>query len=230
MTVSARKTIIKIRIVSFGGQKDDVLRVKSRKHLLIEWCKMSDYRKELRKSKIHARNSLSAEERQQLSALISERIASSELYKKANTVLIYRATKGEVRLDALEAAEESQGKRLVYPLCVSDSEMIALLPDGEDAWQSGYFGIMEPIREKSEEISPSEIDLVVCPCAAFDEKCGRMGMGAGFYDRYIEKCANAHIVAVAFEVQKAECIPMEPWDKPMEMVFTEERTYDNPHI
>lgn len=48
--------------------------------------------------------------------------------------------------------------------------------------------------------------------------------------KYIEKCVNAHIVAVAFEVQKAECIPMEPWDKPMEMVFTEERAYDNPHI
>lgn len=186
---------------------------------------MSDYRKELRKSKIHARNSISTEERQRLSALISERIASSELYKKANTVLIYRATKGEVRLDALEAAEESQGKRLVCPLCISNSEMIALLPKGEDAWHPGYCGIMEPIKEKSEEIPPSEIDLVICPCTAFDEKCGRMGMGAGFYDRYIEKCVNAHIVAVAFEVQKAECIPMEPWDKPMEMVFTEVRAY-----
>lgn len=31
LTVSARKTIIKLRIGNFGGQKDDVLRVKSRK-------------------------------------------------------------------------------------------------------------------------------------------------------------------------------------------------------
>ena len=52
-----------------------------------------------------------------------------------------------------------------------------------------------------------------------------MGMGAGFYDRYLAKCVNAHIAAVAFEVQKADCIPMEPWDKPMEMVFTEAGTY-----
>ena len=182
-------------------------------------------RKELRKSKIQARNNLSPEDRQTFSAQISERVVTSELFRNAGTILIYRATKGEVRLEALEKAEESKGKNLVYPLCISNSEMIALLPEGEGAWQPGYYGIMEPIKERSRLIPPEEIDLVVCPCTAFDEDCGRMGMGAGFYDRYIEKCVNAHIVAVAFEVQKAEIIPMEPWDKPMEMVFTEADTY-----
>ena len=186
---------------------------------------MSEYRKELRKSKIQARNSLSPEERERLSAIISEKIATSEVFQRAKTVLVYRATKGEVRLDALEKADEAAGKRLAYPLCITDSEMISLLPEDENAWKPGYFGIMEPVREKSEEISPEEIDLVICPCTAFDENCGRMGMGAGFYDRYLQKCVNAHIAAVAFEVQKADCIPMEPWDKPMEMVFTEAGTY-----
>lgn len=186
---------------------------------------MSEYRKELRKSKIQARNSLSPEDRERLSAIISEKIATSEVFQRAKTVLIYRATKGEVRLDALEKADEAAGKRLAYPLCITDSEMISLLPEDENAWKPGYFGIMEPVREKSEEISPEEIDLVICPCTAFDENCGRMGMGAGFYDRYLAKCVNAHIAAVAFEVQKADSIPMEPWDKPMEMVFTEAGTY-----
>lgn len=190
---------------------------------------MSDNRKELRKSKIQARNSLSPEERERLSAIISERIATSEVFQNAKTVLIYRATKGEVRLDALEKADEAAGKRLVYPLCISDSEMISLLPEDENAWKPGYFGIMEPVREKSVEIPPEEIDLVICPCTVFDENCGRMGMGAGFYDRYLQKCVNAHVVSVAFEVQKADSIPMEPWDKPMEMVFTDGGIYYKKH-
>ena len=190
---------------------------------------MSDNRKELRKSKIQARNSLSPEERERLSAIISEKIATSEVFQRAKTVLIYRATKGEVRLDALEKADEAAGKRLAYPLCITDSEMISLLPEDENAWKPGYFGIMEPVREKSAEIPPEEIDLVICPCTVFDEDCGRMGMGAGFYDRYLAKCVNAHIAAVAFEVQKADSIPMEPWDKPMEIVFTEAGTYYKKH-
>ena len=117
-------------------------------------------------------------------------------------------------------------KRLVYPLCISKTEMIALEPLGEDSWKDGYCGIREPVREKSVEIRPEEIDLVICPCTVFDEAGGRMGMGAGFYDCYLPRCTNAHIVAVAFEAQKADCVPMEPWDRPMELVFTEKAVYN----
>ena len=103
--------------------------------------------------------------------------------------------------------------------------MIALLPHGEDAWVSGYYGIMEPVPEKSDLIPPEDIDLVVCPCTVFDEECSRMGMGAGFYDRYLEKCVNAKILSVAFECQKAERVPTAPWDKPMGMTVTERAVY-----
>ncbi|MBQ4650110.1 MAG: 5-formyltetrahydrofolate cyclo-ligase [Firmicutes bacterium] len=182
-------------------------------------------RKALRKSKIAARDALSPEERKVLSEDIVSKIVESPEFKEAKTVLIYRATRGEVRLEALETAPEAEGKRLLFPLCLTNSEMIALLPDGPDAWQEGYYGIWEPIREKSQEIAPEKIDLVICPCTVFDDKCGRMGMGAGFYDRYLEKCVNAHVVSVAFEVQKADEIPMAPWDKPMEKTFTEKTVY-----
>lgn len=191
-------------------------------------------RKALRKSKIAARDALSPEERVRLSKSMVSRILSSDVFRDAKTVLIYRATRGEARLEALEEAVQKAAeagdsfmaeKRLLFPLCITNEDMIALLPDGPDAWQEGYYGIWEPIREKSLEVAPEEIDLVICPCTVFDEKCGRMGMGAGFYDRYLEKCVNARVVSVAFEVQKADSIPMAPWDKPMEMTFTDAAVY-----
>ena len=196
-------------------------------------------RQNLRKSRIAARNALSAEERDRLSKSIVSRILASPVFRQAKTILIYKGIRGEVRLEALEEAvsagvaspsEEAVGadfaeKRLVYPLCISKTEMIALEPQGEDSWKDGYCGIREPVREKSVEIRPEEIDLVICPCTVFDEAGGRMGMGAGFYDRYLPRCTNAHIVAVAFEAQKADCVPMEPWDRPMDLVFTEKAVY-----
>lgn len=185
-------------------------------------------RKTLRKAGIAARDGLTAETRDLLSKSIVSRILDSQVFQNANTILIYRGVRGEVRLDALEeAAEAYLSKRLVYPLCLDNREMIALLPDSKDAWKDGYCGIQEPVLEQSEKINPEEIDLVICPCTVFDEKCGRMGMGAGFYDRYLEKCVNACVAAVAFEVQKAECVPMEAWDKSMEIVFTENAVYCN---
>lgn len=195
-------------------------------------------RSDLRKSKIACRNALAVEERDTLSRKIVAQILASKEFEAAKNILIYKGIRGEVRLEALEAARKTQclgvneqripivgAKRLLYPLCISDSEMIALLPDSEDAWQSGYFGIQEPIRERSQEIAPEDIDLVICPCTVFDEQGGRMGMGAGFYDRYLEKCTNAVVAAVAFECQKAEHVPVEPWDKAMDIIFTEDRIY-----
>lgn len=182
-------------------------------------------RERLRREKIRARDRLSPEERAELSARAAERLLASPEFRQAGTLLIYRAVRGEVRLEALESAPASGEKRLAYPLCVSGTELIAMLPHGEDAWTRGYCGIFEPLPEKSELIRPGEIDLVVCPCTVFDERCHRMGMGAGFYDRYLEKCVNARIVSVAFECQKAARVPAAPWDKPMEAVFTERAVY-----
>ena len=185
-------------------------------------------KKELRTEKIKARKMLLTSEREAFSLQIVERICASEVFRKANTIMLYRAVKGEVDLKKLEEIALRMDKQLVYPLCISKHEMIALLPKDENAWQSGFHGILEPIRERSVVIMPEQIDLVICPCTVFDETCGRMGMGAGFYDRYLPKCTNACIVAAAFEVQKAPAIVRESWDRQMDMVFTADRVYMNP--
>lgn len=182
-------------------------------------------RRLLRKSRIKARNALTAEERKQLSERIAKRIITSKIYKNAKTIMLYRATHGEVTLRELERAAEQDGKLLAYPRCISDTDMVALHPHEEDAWEEGHFGIWEPVMQKSDKVAPWDIDLVICPCTVFDERGGRMGMGKGYYDRYLEKCKYTKSVSVAFEVQKADYVPMEPWDKFMKMVFTEKTIY-----
>lgn len=182
-------------------------------------------RQALRKEKIKARNDLGIEAREVLSRQIVERVILSEEFQLAKTVMVYRGIRGEVRLNALEIAEHSKGKQLLFPLCLPNHEMAALLPKDERAWAKGYAGIEEPILEQSVVIPPEEIDFVICPCTAFDEECNRLGMGGGFYDRYLPKCKKAVVGAVAFEVQKADCIPMESWDKAVDVVFTEKKTY-----
>ena len=84
---------------------------------------------------------------------------------------------------------------------------------------------MEPVREFSDEIAPENIDLVICPCTVFDENGGRIGMGGGYYDRFLPKCTKASVIAVAFEVQKAEQVMMEAWDVRMDTIFTERDAY-----
>ena len=182
---------------------------------------MKDRKKKLREAGIHARESLSPEERKEASIRIVEQILQSPEYKDAVIVMLYKAVRGEVSLDTLEADPSAREKRLIYPRCIDKLDMAALEPIDHESWEKGSYGIPEPVPEKSTQISPDQIDLVICPCTSFDENCSRIGMGAGYYDRFLEKCVNAHIISVAFEVQKADEIPACPWDKAMEKVYTE---------
>ena len=175
----------------------------------------------LRREKIAARNALAPEERAERSAEIVERILALPEYEKAKTVMLYRSVRGEVQLDGLIAPARAAGKRLCFPLCGPDRTMTALAPEGEDAWNEGAFGIKEPDPARSAEIPPAEIDLVLCPCTAFDGEGDRLGMGGGYYDRFLPRCEKAAVVSVAFEAQRAEKIPMDRYDRRVDAVITE---------
>lgn len=183
---------------------------------------ISGYKKELRREKISAREALTDDERETYSAEICRRIAGTPEYAEAKVIFVYKWCRGEVRLEELEKTAAADGKTLVYPLCVSKTEMIAIEPgQGEDAWEQGAFGIMEPAADKGRAADPAEIDLVIAPCSSFDDSCRRLGMGGGFYDRYLPKCGKASVIAVAFEAQRAEEIPADEYDFPVDAVATE---------
>ena len=102
---------------------------------------LKSLKKDLRKNRIQAREALSEAERIAKSYDICKNIVNSSEYAAAETIFVYKWVRGEVRLDDLEAAAGRDGKRLVYPVCISRTEMIAVEPGkGEGAWkESGSF-------------------------------------------------------------------------------------------
>ena len=186
-------------------------------------------RKVLRKEKIKAREALTPEERAEKSRAICAHILQTPEYAKAKVVMIYKFVKGEVQLKALEEANEAlpeaERKIFVYPLCIEDRGMLAIAPQSTDTdapgWRKGAFGIPEPVAELGRVIAPEDIDLVVSPCSTFDETFMRLGMGGGYYDRFLPKCTKADVMLVAFECQRADKIPAEDWDVPVPCIVTE---------
>ncbi len=168
-----------------------------------------------RKTAIAGREGLSPAARAEKSARIVEAVRALPAYQNAKTVMLYSAVGAEADLAALTA----DGKRFCYPLCTSKTEMEAYVPC---AWKTGAFGIPEPDPEQSELVPPEEIDLVLCPCAGFDGDGNRVGMGAGYYDRYLPRCRNAAIYAVAFEAQRLELVYTDEHDRKMDGIITEE--------
>ncbi len=187
------------------------------------WNAVADMdRGELRRAMIRAREAMTAAERAEKSARAAERIAGLEVFRRAETVMIYRAVRGELSLEALPDHPASAGKRFAYPLCLPERGMAALIPG---AWRAGPFGIPEPVPELSEEIPPEALDLIICPGTAFDIRGHRLGMGGGYYDRFLPRCTNAVIILAAFEAQRAEEVPADSRDVPVAMVVTEDNIY-----
>lgn len=171
-----------------------------------------------------ARRSLSPQERTAYSADICRRISSTEVFRNAKHIMAYAAFGAEVSVDAL--AEQYPEKRFFYPVCLPDFEMLAARPLDDSGWEIGDYGIRTPIPEYSEVIFPEEIDLVLVPCTAFDEACRRVGMGAGYYDRYLTRCVHAVKMGIAFECQKVEQAAVDGFDVPLDCYVTERAVYN----
>ena len=93
---------------------------------------------------------------------------------------------------------------------------------GMDRLRTGRYGVREP--ERDEPAPRGAIQLIVIPGLAFDRQGGRMGYGAGYYDRFLRHRA-ARRGGVCFEAQLVERVPRGAHDVRMEILVTERGVY-----
>jgi 5-formyltetrahydrofolate cyclo-ligase len=64
-------------------------------------------------------------------------------------------------------------------------------------------------------------DFLLVPLLAFDAKGGRLGYGAGFYDRTLPTLPNRFRLGCAYAAQRVDEVPVGPYDIPLDAVATE---------
>ena len=70
-----------------------------------------------------------------------------------------------------------------------------------------------------------QLDLVLVPCTAFDAGCYRVGMGKGYYDRYLPRCTRAVKIGIALEVQRVAHAAVDEHDQRLDAFVTERGLY-----
>ncbi len=184
---------------------------------------MTDQTKQAQRRRgIAARRALGDEERRAADAALCALLAALPEWRTAQTVLAYAACGGEADLAALLAA--AGDKRICYPVCGAGYSLTAALP-AADGWEVGAYGISTPVLARAEIVPPAALDLVLVPCTAFDEACRRVGMGKGYYDRFLPQCSRAARIGVAYEVQKVETAAAGALDVRPDAFITERGIY-----
>lgn len=111
--------------------------------------------------------------------------------------------------------------QIALPVAVArNAPLVFRLHRPEDRLVSDAFGILAP-PDSAPEVAP---DIVFTPVLAFDVRGGRLGQGAGCYDRTIEGLRALKpvvVIGVAYAGQEVDEVPMEPHDQHLDAILTE---------
>ena len=176
-----------------------------------------------------------AQARAAANAALCANLWQLDAVQNAQTILLYAAFGSEADLSAFAEKAQAQGKTLAYPvgqqgktvaypICGAGFTLTAAVP-GPDGWEVGQYGIHTPILSRSEILLPEALDLVLVPCTAFDADCFRVGMGKGYYDRFLPRCTHAGKIGIAFEAQRVAHAAVDGHDQRLDAHVTERGIY-----
>jgi len=203
------------------------------------------HKQDVRKLFKAKRNALSAAERTKFSRLITASLVEQKEFQQAHTVHLYCSFGAEVSTQELVQTVFAIDKRVIMPI-------VPVVKPHEEGTERAYtllhteihkgqafgfdrFGMPAPLPLNRDDPGamleyciPSKqmnaLDCIIVPIVAFDTNCGRLGYGKGFYDRFLATFERPQPckIGVAFSCQKADLLPLELHDEPLDMIVTEQ--------
>lgn len=157
-----------------------------------------------------------------LSFKIAKNLYNHEDWKQANVIGITISKEPEVDTYQIIRKAWELGKEVVAPKCDPKGKTISFYKITEfSQLESVFYGLFEPITEKTIEMKPDDINLLIVPGLAYTRKGFRLGFGGGYYDRYLMNF-NGKTVSLAFHFQVIPQVPVEKHDIPVSKIITNE--------
>ena len=176
---------------------------------------------QLRQAALSRRDAMSEAARIEASLAVADGLPELLEIEPGAIVSGFLPIRSEIDIRPLMMALADKGARLCVPAIVEGELQFRHLVRGAPMEPQG-FGTYAPGLDAA-VLDPT---VMLVPLAAFDRSGGRIGYGRGYYDRAIgallEKGMRPRCVGVAFACQEVDVVPIEPHDKPLELIATEQ--------
>ncbi len=114
--------------------------------------------------------------------------------------------------------------KLVIPKMENDS-LVHIEYNEQTETTVNKWGIIEPIN--GDPVSEEQLDLILVPLLAFDERGHRVGYGKGYYDKFLCKCRPD---AIKVGLSYFDAVPLlddtDDFDIPLNYCITPHRNYE----
>ena len=145
-----------------------------------------------------------------------------DLVRDGETVMVYSSKELEVNTRPLLDELLARGNPVIVPIIVKEDVSLRLsyLRD-PSVLVTSTFGVPEPIGSEI-PAEPADVDTIILPMLGFDRRGGRLGYGAGYYDRFLARNPRIRRIGIAFACQEAEEVPCDENDIHMQLIITED--------
>lgn len=181
----------------------------------------------LREELKRRRAALTAEQRADRDARIEARLAGIDALHEARTVFAFVSYASEVHTHGIIHRLLDAGKTVVVPSIVDRWTMVARRIERWSDLEPGKLGILAPARGAPHD---GPVDVALTPGLGFTLAGARIGYGAGYYDKWFAAHPVKRRIALAYELQLVDELPLEPTDVPVDLIVTEARIiHTRPH-
>ncbi|MDJ0613491.1 MAG: 5-formyltetrahydrofolate cyclo-ligase [Rhizobiaceae bacterium] len=175
----------------------------------------------LRKDALARRDALAIDRRIEMSLVAADHGVENIEFDPGTIISGFFPIRSEIDPRPLMDQLRQRGARLCLPVVMDKTTIVFReLVRTAELVDTG-FGTRGP-GPKAEITDPQ---MLIMPLSVFDHHGGRIGYGAGHYDRAIAKIIDKGIVptliGMAFDCQHHERVPVEPHDQPLNAMLTE---------
>ncbi len=179
----------------------------------------------IRQRALKLRQGLTPQVQAEKSLQIEQKLFELQDIKQALLVMFYISFASEVQTLSMIRRALQAGYRVGVP--VVDEERRQLLISEiyglEHQLHKGSFGVWEPKPQFIHPLELPQIEVVILPGVAFDERGHRLGYGKGYYDKLLKEARHQVLIGLAYEVQIAPAVPESDQDVKVHLVVTENR-------